>query len=151
MNKIINYCTIVIICLLISSCSIDWDDKQANLVKEQNNKITLLNKNIEELSNKNEKDCLNHYDQIKKEIVENNKVYSTKYDLIEVFYSESINECIFTSYVRDDFFKYSWKGAYKYWVSITNWKAFIVCSNNKKWECDIFDNKVKELKNNSEK
>ncbi len=147
MNKIINYCAIVIICLLISSCSIDWNDKQADLLKEQNNKILVLNKTIEELKDKNKQNCLNHYDQIKKEIVENNKEgYTTIYDLIEVFYSESINECIFTSYVRDDFFKYSWKGAYKYWVSITNWKAFIGCNNNKEWDCDIFDNKIKELK-----
>lgn len=120
MKKIINYFTIVIICLLISSCSIDWDDKQANLVKEQNDKILLLNKTIEELNNKNKKDCLNHYDQIKKNITENNKVYSTKYDLIEVFYSEEINDCIFTCYVTDEMFNDSLIKAYKYWVNVTN-------------------------------
>lgn len=161
MNRILTYLLLTICFLLISSCTIDLNDEKEKLIKEQsieisslsikndelNKKINDLDKMNNKLFDKNKEKCLSYINFIKKEIIDNNDIYSTKYELIEVFYSSNINECVFTTYIRDDTFNSFWMKAFIYWVNITNWKALFVHDFNKsEYKKDIFDDKIKELK-----
>ena len=163
MKRFISYIIIVVTCLLISSCSIDWNNEKDDLLKERNNKIDILNSenitlknDIKEINDKNKKECLWHYNSIKNEILDSNKIYWEQYDLIEVFYSKKLNECIYIVYT-DSPFNIFVKKAYKYWVNVTNWKPFLAyeirystcesedCIQAKKEETQ-FNDKIKELK-----
>lgn len=160
---------IIIMCLLISSCSIDWNDekdieveKKNSQIKLLNDKISTLNKKIDEINNENKKDCLSHYESIQKDILNHNKKYGEQYSLMEVFYSKNQNECFFIvfSYIENFNIEYSMhQKLYKYWVNISAWDPIIgyniwnsACTNKTK-KCkeivrkrELFDKKIIELK-----
>jgi hypothetical protein len=108
----------------------------------------MLSKKIEELNDKNKQNCLSYYEQIKKEITENNKNYAAQYSLIEVFYSKKMEDCIYTTYYFSDFRWTHWgMKVYKYWVNVTNGKAFIAYDLIENFRnSDIFNDKIEELK-----
>lgn len=138
--------------MLVSSCTIDWND-------EKDKKIAELEKQVLELKTKNDDDlfekkqkCLSYKDDIEKDLG-NNKIrnWTWNYSLEQIFYSVAKQECYFVSIKEEG--KRTERWLYKYWNH--SWYSdseylcnyyynddFIKVDN---W-CSELDAKVKELK-----
>jgi hypothetical protein len=122
----------IILSILLSSCSIDWND-------EKDKKIAELEKQIQNDLFKKKQECAKHKDKIENNIKTEvtSWIVKMKY-LSEIFYSNNKNTCYALLEEKDN----SWK---EYWIieDILTSNKF----NYKKFEdWKLFYAKIKELK-----
>ena len=128
--------------ILLSSCTIDWND-------EKDAKITTLEKQVTELKEKNDdelfkkrQECSSLFDSINFRL----KNYKSDYtfELEEVFYSPKLGQCVYIDYFQSDI-------TMKRLMSIGNnvgWNPIndMSCEFSKINDCVEFDKKIPELK-----
>lgn len=100
MKKIISLSLLSV--LLLSSCSIDWNDEKAKKISEQDNKISKLEKQIEDDLFKKKQECAT----LNKKMLEFAQEFrSDIYEIQEIFYSPKLNSCMFI-----------WDSGYEYYL-----------------------------------
>lgn len=141
----------ILICLvLFSSCSIDWN-------WEKDKKIAELEKKLEDKFFDKKKECLSYKEEILKQLNETASIYQNRNythteSLKEIFYSPTLNSCVYTTFVKEN----------QDWVECEFFKSYDYLSvNNDLWiylefkdwkECDFtaswkkYDADIKELK-----
>mgnify|MGYP001373239797 CR=1 FL=1 len=101
--RYMKFLTILVILLSTTSCTVDWNGKQADKIVSLENEIAELKKEKEQDIFKRKQDCASKISYLKKEVEKNNSEFASKYSFIEVFYSPSESECYFTMWYGDIF------------------------------------------------
>ncbi len=164
MKKIISLSLLSI--LLLSSCSIDWNDEKDKKISSQNDKISKLEKQLEDNKKEKEDDlfkkkqeCIKLTDSLIKKTEETWKEFPTlwKFSFEQVFYSTKYNNCLWiknSSHEYKNWWSLTHKALYEVWNDSGSSKAIDWCdiafvitnSDINPNSCDDFYNKIKELK-----
>ncbi len=105
---------IISLLLILSSCSIDWNWEKDKRIAEQNNKITILEKQIQDFKKENEnendlfkkkQECAKYQDEIIKELKNPDFIMKELDPVIEqIFYSPVMKTCLYSfRYLKWDY------------------------------------------------
>lgn len=142
---------LLITLLLLSSCTIDWNDEKDAKIAELEKQNIELKSTIKVLGTFINQDCWQSKEKIEKQIVEDSSVFQNRdykhiEKLDEIFYSPTKNACLYSVYTQElqnwkecNFHKiYDFSNGWEIWVYI---KFDLVNTN----ECDTAKSNIEYL------
>ena len=130
--------------ILLSSCTIDWNDEKDAKIAELEKQNIELKSTIKTLSTPITQDCWKNKEKIEEQIMENSAVFQKRdykhiEKLDEIFYSPIKNSCLYSVYTQE---LQDWKECnfHKIYDFSNSWEIWVYIEFNQVEinECDTF-------------